>query len=66
LKTTIILFLLYGEFDEVRIATIASGFASNTTLRDLQLDTWLEADLAPVLTALEGHPALKKIHLSSE
>jgi hypothetical protein len=53
----------YEETDEAWIATIASGFASNTMLRHLQLNTWLEADLAPVLTALQRHPALKKLHL---
>jgi hypothetical protein len=54
-----------SRFDEVRISTIASGFANNTTLRYLQLDTWQQADLPPVLTALQCHPTLKKIYLSS-
>jgi Ran GTPase-activating protein (RanGAP) involved in mRNA processing and transport len=58
------------EFDEVdiavQIAAITSGFANNTTLRDLEFDSWREADLTPVLTALKHHPALKKIHFSAK
>jgi hypothetical protein len=53
------------EFDEVQRAAIISGFANNTTLRDLGFSGWREADLAPVLTALQDHPALQKIHLTA-
>jgi Ran GTPase-activating protein (RanGAP) involved in mRNA processing and transport len=56
----------HQEFDEVQIAAIISGFANNTTLRDLELSGWGEADLVPVLTALQDHPALQKIHFSAE
>jgi Leucine-rich repeat (LRR) protein len=51
------------DLDEVQTAAIASGFAHNTTLRDLKIQGWREADLASVLTALQNHPALRKIHL---
>jgi Ran GTPase-activating protein (RanGAP) involved in mRNA processing and transport len=51
----------FGEFDELQIVAITSGFASNTTLRDLELNSWREADLALVLTALQDHPTLQKI-----
>jgi hypothetical protein len=50
-------------FNEMQIATIASGFANNTTLRDVEFKNWREADLAPVLTALQNHPALQKMNL---
>jgi Ran GTPase-activating protein (RanGAP) involved in mRNA processing and transport len=53
------------EFNAVQIASIASGFASNTTLRDIKFKSWREADLAPVLTALQRHPALEKIHFNA-
>jgi hypothetical protein len=53
------------EFDEVQIAAITSGFANNTTLSDLEFQGWREADLAPVLTALQDHPALQKIHFGA-
>jgi hypothetical protein len=46
-------------------AAIASGFADNTTLRDLELTNWKETSLVPVLAALQGHPALQKIHFSA-
>jgi Ran GTPase-activating protein (RanGAP) involved in mRNA processing and transport len=49
------------DLDEVQTAAITSGFANNTTLRDLEFRGWQEADLAPVLTALQDHPALQKI-----
>jgi Ran GTPase-activating protein (RanGAP) involved in mRNA processing and transport len=52
-------------FDEVQVAAIASGFANNTTLHDLEFDSWREVDLAPVLAALHCHPALQKILLPS-
>jgi hypothetical protein len=55
----------YGDLDEVQIAAITTGFAKNTTLRDLELSGWREADLAPVLTALQDHPDLQKIHFSA-
>jgi hypothetical protein len=52
----------YDEaFNEEQIATIASGFVNNTTLRDVHFQGWREADLAPVLTALQRHPTLEKI-----
>jgi hypothetical protein len=53
----------YEEINEVDVAAIISGFASNTTLRDLEFHGWREADLALVLTALQEHPTLQKIHL---
>jgi hypothetical protein len=53
------------ELDKVQTATIASGFANNTTLRDLEFQGWREADLGPVLTALQEHPALQKIKFGS-
>jgi hypothetical protein len=34
----------YEAIDEVQIATIASGFANNTTLSDLEFHGWREAD----------------------
>jgi hypothetical protein len=49
------------DIDEVQRAAIASDFANNTTLRDLEFRGWQEADLVPVLTALQEHPALQKI-----
>jgi Ran GTPase-activating protein (RanGAP) involved in mRNA processing and transport len=52
------------ELDEVQIAAIASGFANNTTLRDLEFQGCREVDIAPVLTALQDRPALRKIHLT--
>jgi hypothetical protein len=52
--------------NEVQIAAITSGFANNTTLRDVKFQGWREADLTPVLTALQRHPALKKIQCSAE
>jgi Ran GTPase-activating protein (RanGAP) involved in mRNA processing and transport len=55
----------FEEFDEVQTAAIASGFANNTTLRDVEFQDWPEADLTPVLTALQDHPALQKIHISA-
>jgi hypothetical protein len=54
------------RFDEVQTAAIAAGFASNTTLRDLEFSRWQEADLTPVLTALHCHPALEKIHFNGK
>jgi hypothetical protein len=53
------------ELDEADIAVITSGFSNNTTLRDLEFKGWREADLAPVLTALQEHPALQKIRFST-
>jgi hypothetical protein len=52
--------IAFGDeaFDERQIAAIASGFAHNTTLRDLELESCREAYLVPVLTALQRHPAL--------
>jgi Leucine-rich repeat (LRR) protein len=55
----------YGKLNEVDIAAITSGFANNTTLRDLEFQGWREADLTPVLTALREHPALQKIHVTT-
>jgi hypothetical protein len=49
--------------DEVDICAITSGFANNATLRGLKFQGWRAADLAPVLTALQNHPVLRKIHL---
>jgi hypothetical protein len=47
------------------LAGIASGFANNTTLRDLDLDSWGEADLVLVSAALQRHSVLKKIHFNA-
>jgi Ran GTPase-activating protein (RanGAP) involved in mRNA processing and transport len=56
----------YGyAFDEVEIAAITSGFANNRTLSDLKFDSWQEPDLTPVLTALQHHPALERIHFGT-
>jgi Ran GTPase-activating protein (RanGAP) involved in mRNA processing and transport len=56
----------FEEFDEVQMDAITSGFFSNTTLRDLEFHGLQEANLAPVLTALQCHPALQKIRFSEE
>jgi Leucine-rich repeat (LRR) protein len=53
-----------GVYGQEQIVPIVSSFANNTTLRDLELKSWPEADLVPVLTALQRHPALQKIHFS--
>jgi hypothetical protein len=48
----------YNQYlDEVQLAAITSGFASNTTLRDLEFQGWREADLTPVMAALQDHRA---------
>jgi Ran GTPase-activating protein (RanGAP) involved in mRNA processing and transport len=52
----------YEDFDEVQTAAITSGFANNTTLRDLEFQDWRDAELTPMLTALQHHPMLQKIH----
>jgi hypothetical protein len=64
LQKLVMIALKYKAIHEVQIATIASGFASNTTLRELEFYGWRDADLAPVLIALQDHPALQKIHFS--
>jgi Ran GTPase-activating protein (RanGAP) involved in mRNA processing and transport len=56
----------YRASNRGQIAAIASGFANNTTLRDIEFNSWLEAELAPVLTALHCHPALQKIHFGAK
>jgi Ran GTPase-activating protein (RanGAP) involved in mRNA processing and transport len=58
----------YGNevFSGVQIAAITSGFANNTTLRDLTFQGWREASLTPVLAALQGHPALQKIYFGAK
>jgi Ran GTPase-activating protein (RanGAP) involved in mRNA processing and transport len=53
------------DLNEVHTAAIVSGFANNTTLRDLEFGGWRKADLVPVLTALQDHPALQKIKFSA-
>jgi Ran GTPase-activating protein (RanGAP) involved in mRNA processing and transport len=50
--------------DDVQQAAVASGFANNTTLCELELIDWQRDDLAPVLTALQDHPKLQKIRLN--
>jgi Ran GTPase-activating protein (RanGAP) involved in mRNA processing and transport len=55
----------YQDIDEVQLAAITSGFANNTTLRDLRIESWRSANLVPVLTALQDHPALRRIRLVS-
>jgi Ran GTPase-activating protein (RanGAP) involved in mRNA processing and transport len=57
--------MIGSGYEEVHIAAISSGFANNTTLRDLEFNSWREADLAPVLPVLQRHPALQKIRFSS-
>jgi Ran GTPase-activating protein (RanGAP) involved in mRNA processing and transport len=52
-------------FNEKEIAAVASGFANNTTLRDLKFMSWGDTDLTPVLTALQHHPVLQKIQFSA-
>jgi Leucine-rich repeat (LRR) protein len=61
-----LLLIAFGDevFDKRQTAAIASGFARNTTLRDLELTNWKETSLVPVLAALQGHPALQKIHFN--
>jgi hypothetical protein len=61
------MFALKEEFDEMQIAVITSAitFASKTSLRDLKFNKWRETDLTPVLTALQEHPALEKIHFTT-
>jgi Ran GTPase-activating protein (RanGAP) involved in mRNA processing and transport len=61
-KLKIIVSRYYEEFDEAQVAAIASGFANNTTLRDLEFQDWRGAELTPVLTALQDHTTLQKIH----
>jgi Ran GTPase-activating protein (RanGAP) involved in mRNA processing and transport len=48
------------------IAAITSGFANNTTLRDVSFHSWRDVDLAQALTALKDHSALEKIHFNAE
>jgi nitroreductase len=55
-----------AAFDEVQIAAIASGLANNTTLRDLEFNSWREVDLTPVLAALQNHPTLERIYFSAK
>jgi Ran GTPase-activating protein (RanGAP) involved in mRNA processing and transport len=58
---------VYGYDEAFDAAAITSGFANNTTLRDLVFTSWREeADLTPVLAALQDHPALQKIHFSAD
>jgi hypothetical protein len=52
----------FGEFDEMQTAAVVSGFASNTTLCELELTH--QAGIAPVLAALQDHPKLQKIRLN--
>jgi hypothetical protein len=49
---------------DIAAIIITSGFANNTTLRDLEFEGWREADLASVLTVLQKHSALQKINLT--
>jgi hypothetical protein len=53
------------ERNETQTAAIASGFANYTTLRELKFEGCRAAELAPVLTALQEHPTLRKIHLTA-
>jgi hypothetical protein len=64
LQTLEIVGSLCREINEVDISATTSGFANNTTLRYLKFQGWRAADLAPVLTALQDHPGLRKIHLA--
>jgi Ran GTPase-activating protein (RanGAP) involved in mRNA processing and transport len=57
--------LILAFLDEADMAAIISGFANNTTLRELKIEGYRANDLAPVLTALQEHPALRKIHLTT-
>jgi Ran GTPase-activating protein (RanGAP) involved in mRNA processing and transport len=56
----------HEAFDERLTAAVTSGFANNTTLRDLEFNSWREAELVPVLAALQRHPTLQKIHFSGK
>jgi Ran GTPase-activating protein (RanGAP) involved in mRNA processing and transport len=65
-KIVVIRYRIWDEdLNEVQTAAIASGFANNTTVRDLMIQSWREAELAPVLTALQDHPALRKLRLTA-
>jgi Ran GTPase-activating protein (RanGAP) involved in mRNA processing and transport len=56
----------FGRLYEMEQAAVVSAFASNTTLCELKLIGWQRDDLAPVLTALQDHPKLLKIHFRPE
>jgi hypothetical protein len=56
---------LLEEVEEEERAAIAFGFANNTSLCDQEFKDWREADLAPVLSALQNHPTLQKLHLTN-
>jgi hypothetical protein len=56
---------LRDAFDAVQTAAVTSGFANNTTLRDLEFQDWRPANLPPVLKALQDHPTLQKIQFSN-
>jgi Ran GTPase-activating protein (RanGAP) involved in mRNA processing and transport len=53
-------------FNGAQTAAIVSGFANNTTLRDLEFNSWRDADLAPVLTALQDHPVLQEVYFRAQ
>jgi hypothetical protein len=55
-----------GDLNELQTAAAASGFANNTTLRNLELKNWRAADLGPVLKVLRDHAALQKLHLTAD
>jgi hypothetical protein len=50
-------------FGPEQVFAVCSGFAKNTTLREITLNDWTESCLAPVLAALETHPALQCLRL---
>jgi Ran GTPase-activating protein (RanGAP) involved in mRNA processing and transport len=58
-------FWQFGD-DVQHQATVASAFANNTTLCELELIDWRGDNLAPALAALQDHPKLQKIHFRPE
>jgi Ran GTPase-activating protein (RanGAP) involved in mRNA processing and transport len=54
-----------GPLEEAATAAIASGFSKNTTLREIKLFGWQQTSLVPVLTALQDHPVLERLEVTS-
>jgi Ran GTPase-activating protein (RanGAP) involved in mRNA processing and transport len=52
-----------GPLEDAVTAAIASGCSKNTTLREIHLVNLQETSLTPVLTALQMHPLLEKLHV---
>jgi hypothetical protein len=64
LQSLTVYWKMRGYLEEVAAVAIASGFAKNTTLREIKLFEWQETSLIPVLTALQMHPMLEKVHVA--